>query len=156
MGIQVCEVAIELFEKLKKSLIRDRTFVGFVNAVLDRVPNALPVEEDASSFGYLIYVQTGSSVTKRAADIMPGDIITLQDAKLKGHKGIQTYNQGIGEGTPVVAVISEYEPKKSKVKAYQASQHVGNQVCHITTSHSLMILMRSFRPSSLLVIGWKI
>ena len=135
VGIQVCEVAIELFEKSKKSLIGDGTFVGFVNAVLDKVPNASPVEEDASSFGYLIYVQTGSSVTKRAADIMPGDIITLQDAKLKGHKGIQTYNRSIGEGTPVVAVISEYEPKKSKVKAYQASQHVGNQVCHITTSH---------------------
>ena len=130
VGIQVCEVAVELFEKSKKSLIGDGTFVGFVNAVLDKVPNASPVEEDASSFGYLIYAQTGSSVTKRAADIMPGDIITLQDAKLKGHKGIQTYQQKIGEGAPVVAVIGEYEPKKFKVKAYQASQHVGNQVRH--------------------------
>ena len=155
VGIQVCEVAVELFEKSKKSLIGDGTFIGFVNAVLDRVPNASPVEEDATSFGYLIYVQTGSSVTKRAADIMPGDIITLQDAKLKGHKGIQTYHRNIGEGTPVVAIIGEYEPKKSKIKAYQASQHVGNQVCQ-TEIHLLAILMRSFRPSSPLVIGWKI
>jgi len=155
VGIQVCEVAVELFEKSKKTLIGDGTFVGFVNAVLDKVPNASPVEEDATSFGYLIYAQTGSSVTKRAADIMPGDVITLQDAKLKGHKGIQTYHQNIGEGTPVVAVIGEYEPKKFKVKAYQASQHVGNQVCR-TMNHALAILMRCFRPSSLLVIGWKI
>lgn len=145
VGIQVCEVAVELFEKSKKSLIGDGTYVGFVNAVLDKVPNASPVEEDASSFGYLIYAQTGSSVTKRAADIMPGDIITLQDAKLKGHKGIQTYHRNIGEGTPVVAVIGEYEPKKSKIKAYQASQHVGNQVCRIEI-YGLATLMRSFRP----------
>ena len=128
VGIQVCEVAVELFEKSKKTLVGDGTYVGFVNAVLDRVPNTSTVEEDAISFGYLIYVQTGSSVTKRASEIMPGDIITLQDAKLKGHKGIQTYHQNIGEGTPVVAIVGEYEPKKSKVKAYQASQHVGNQV----------------------------
>ena len=128
VGIQVCEVAVELFEKSKKTLIGDGTYVGFVNAVLDRVPNTSTVEEDATSFGYLIYVQTGSSVTKRAAEIMPGDIITLQDAKLKGHKGIQTYHRSVGEGTPVVAIIGEYEPKKSKAKAYQASQHVGNQV----------------------------
>ena len=128
VGIQVCEVAVELFDKSKKTLIGDGSFVGFVNAVLDRVPNTSTVEEDASSFGYLIYVQTGSSVTKRASEIMPGDIITLQDAKLKGHKGIQTYHRSVGEGTPVVAIVGEYEPKKSKVKAYQASQHVGNQV----------------------------
>jgi len=155
VGIQICEVAVELFEKSKKTLIGDGTYVGFVNAVLDRVPNASPVEEDASSFGYLIYVQTGSSVTKRAADIMPGDVITLQDAKLKGHKGIHTYHQNVGEGTPVVAVIGEYEPKKSKFKAYQASQHVGNQVCH-KMNHIFMILTHPFRPSRLLVIGWKI
>ena len=130
VGVQVCEAAVELFEKSKKTVVGDGSYVGFVNAVLDRVPNASVVEEDASSFGYLIYGQTGSSVTKRAADIMPGDIITLHDAKLKGHKGIHTYNQSVGEGTPVVAVVGEYEPKKSKIKAYQASQHVGSQVCH--------------------------
>jgi hypothetical protein len=157
VGIQVCEVAVELFDKSKKSLIGDGTYVGFVNAVLDRVPNASPVEEGASSFGHLIYVQTGSSVTKRVADIMPGDIIVLQDAKLKGHKGIHTYHQNVGEGGPAVAVIGEYEPKKSKVKAYQASQHVGNQVCQChTTNRTLRILIPSFRPSSQLVTGWKI
>jgi hypothetical protein len=131
VGVQVCEVAVELFEKSRKTVVGDGSYVGFVNAVLDRVPNASTVEEDASSFGYPIYAQTGSSVTKRAADIMPGDIITLQDAKLKGHKGIHTYNQSVGEGVPVVAVVGEYEPKKSKIKAYQASQHVGSQVSHL-------------------------
>ena len=155
VGIQICEVAIELFEKSKKTVIGDGTYVGFVNAVLDKVPNASTVEEDASSFGYLIYAQTGSSVTKRAAEIMPGDIIALQDAKLKGHKGIQTYHRNVGEGAPVVAVIGEYEPKKSKVKAYQANQQVGSQVCY-AINHVSTVLIRSFRPLNLLVIGWKI
>lgn len=155
VGIQVSEVTAQLFEKSKRALIGDGTYVGFINAVLDMVPNASVVEEDASSFGYPIYVQTGSLVTKRAADIMPGDIIVLQDAKLKGHKGIQTYNQTVGAGTPVVAVVVEYEPKKSKVRTNQASQHVGNQVCH-TINPASMILMHLFRPSSPLAIGWKI
>jgi hypothetical protein len=131
VGIQVCEVAIELFDKSKKNVIGDGTYVGFVNAVLENVPNASTVEEDASSFGHLIYAQTGSSVSKRVADIMPGDIITLQDAKLKGHKGLQTYHQNVGEGALVAAVVIEYEPKKSKVKAYQTSHQVGSQVCYM-------------------------
>lgn len=155
VGIQVSEVAVQLFEKSKKVLVGDGTYVGFVNAVLERVPTASTVEEDASSFGYPIYVQTGSLVTKRAADIMTGDIIVLQDAKLKGHKGIQAYHQTVGAGTPVVAVVAEYEPKKSKVKTYQASQHVGNQVRHTTISSSI-VLTDLFRPLSLLVIGWRI
>ena len=145
VGVQVCEVAVELFEKSKKTVVGDGSYVGFLNAVLDRVPNASTVEEDASSFGYLIYVQTGSSVTKRAADIMPGDVITLQDAKLKGHKGIHTYNQSVGEGVPVVAIVGEYEPKKSKIKAYQASQHVGSQVRHPVIMPSLSSCVPSDR-----------
>ena len=156
VGVLVCEAAVQLFEKSKKTLIGDGTHIGFINAVLDEVPNASAVEEDASSFGYLIYAQTGSSVTKRAADIMPGDIIVLQDAKLKGHKGIQTYHRTVGAETPVVAVVGEYEPKRLKVRAYQASQHVGSQVCH-TINPASMILMRLFpRLLSLLAIGWKI
>ena len=31
-------------------------------------------------------------------------------------------------GEPVVGVIGEYEPRKTKVKVYQANQHVGYQV----------------------------
>ena len=155
VGVQVSEVTAQLFEKSKRALIGDGTYVGFVNAVLDRVPNVSTVEEDATSFGYLIYFQTGSSVTRRAADIMPGDIIVLQDAKLKGHKGIQTYHQTVGAETPVVGVVVEYEPKKSKVKTYQASQHVGNQVRGLICPASmvLMCFLRPLRPSA---IGWMI
>jgi hypothetical protein len=73
---------------------------GSVDAVLDRVPNASPVE-GTSSFGYLIYVQTGSSVTKRIAGTTSGGIITLQNTELKGYKGVHTYHRSVGEGSPV-------------------------------------------------------
>ena len=148
VGTQVNEVVRELSEKSKKTAIGDGTYVGFVNAVLDIVPNVSTVEADASSFGYLIYLQTGPSVTRRVAEIMPGDIIVLQDAKLKGHKGLKTYRKNIGEGTPVVAIIDEYRSRKSTVRVYQACQQPGNQV-RLTMNHASMILMLPFSPSSL-------
>ena len=122
-----------------------------MDAVLDRVPNASPVE-GTSSFGYLIYVQTGSSVTKRIAGTTSGGIITLQNTELKGYKVVHTYHRSVGEGCPAVTVIGEYEPKKSNVMTYQASQHAGTQVCH-TTNRTLTVLTRSFRPSSPLAVG---
>lgn len=127
VGVQICEVATELHEKSRKSLIGDGTYLGFLNAVLNKVPNALPFDLDSSSFGYLIYAQTGSSVQKRTADIMPGDIVMLQDAKLKGHKGLQSYHQNVGEGEPLLGIIGEFDPKKLKLRVFQANQHVGHQ-----------------------------
>jgi hypothetical protein len=131
VGIQIDEFTEGLFEKSKKTVVGDGSYVGFVNAVLENVPIASKVsEEDDSSFGYLIYLQNGHKVSKRTADIMPGDIITLENAKLRGIKGIKPYHQHVGEGSPVVAIIREYRPRKSIVAAYQACLRVGTQVCH--------------------------
>ena len=125
VGVQICEVATALFEKSKKSLIGDGTYAGFVGAVLSEVPNAAPL---SSGYGYLIYQQTGTAVQKRASEIMPGDVVELVDAKLKGHKGLQTYTQTVGAGEALLGVVGEFEPKKSKVRLYHANQHVGQQV----------------------------
>lgn len=126
VGVQICEVATALFEKSKKSLVGDGTHAGFVDAVLAQVPNAALVLPP--SYGYVIYVQAGPSVQKRASDIMPGDVVALYDARLKGHKGIHTYHQTVGAPEPLVGIISEFEPKKSKIRVFQANQHVGQQV----------------------------
>ena len=155
VGIQVYEGVIELFEKSEKTVVGDGTYVGFVNAVLERVINASTVEPDASSFGYPIYVQKGPTVIWRVADIMPGDIIVLQDAKLKGFKGLKTYLQRIGEGTPVVGIIIEHKSRKCSVKVYQACKQAGNRVRH-TINHVSTILMHPFSPSSLSLTSWKI
>jgi len=127
VGVQICEVAAELHEKSKKALIGDGTYIGFINAVLSRVPNASPID-DSTNLGYLIYAQSGASVQKRTAEIMPGDIIMLQDAKLKGHKGLQSYHQSVGEGgEPLFGIVGEFEGKKNKARVFQANQHVGQQ-----------------------------
>ncbi|KAJ7075808.1 hypothetical protein B0H15DRAFT_791412 [Mycena belliarum] len=125
VGVQLCEAATQLYEKSKKSLVGDGTYNGFVMAALDEVPNA--ARNPPPAWGYLVYSQSAASVQKRLSDIMPGDIVVLFDAKLKGHKGLATYTQAVGAGEPLVGIVSEFEPKKSKIRVFQANQHVGHQ-----------------------------
>ncbi|KAJ7016878.1 hypothetical protein C8F04DRAFT_1159009, partial [Mycena alexandri] len=99
VGVHLCEAATQLYEKSKKSLVGDGTYTGFVNAALHEVPNAARTAPPA--WGYLVYSQAGSS--------------------LKGHKGIATYSQDRWGGEPLVGIVSEFEPKKSKIR------HVGHQ-----------------------------
>lgn len=127
VGVQIHEAAAVLFDKSKKTLVGDGSYLGFITAVLKQVPNALQPTEPYDSFGYLIYGQTASEVWRRASDLMPGDIVVLQDAKFKGHKGLHTYNQIVGVGEPLVGILGDYEVKKAKVKVFQANQHVGQQ-----------------------------
>ncbi|KAF9533200.1 hypothetical protein CPB83DRAFT_846035 [Crepidotus variabilis] len=128
VGVQVCEVATTLFDKSKKTLVGDGTYNGFIRAVLTDVPNAAGEGVNTGQYGYLIYAQNGSNVQKRASDIMPGDLVELQDAKLKGHKGLQAYQQAVGgPNESVVGIIGEFEAKKSKIRVFQANQHVGQQ-----------------------------
>jgi hypothetical protein len=162
VGVQVCEIATSMFEKSKKTLIGDGTYTGFVQAVVATVPNAAPVPTASGEYGYVVYVQNGASVQKRASEIMPGDIVEIHDAKFKGHKGLQTYHQSVGAagGEHLVGVVGEFEAKKSKIRVFHANQHVGQQVC-------LFFVFLAFcspridydiycRLSSLLVIDWRI
>jgi myosin tail region-interacting protein MTI1 len=127
VGVFLHEASLALHEKSKRSLIGDGSYAGFVHAVFREVPQARTPEQDL--YGYLVYAQTGASVQRRASDIMPGDVIVLHDAKLKGHKGLGTYHQHVGgEGEVCVGVVNEVETKKSKIRVLQANQHVGHQV----------------------------
>lgn len=130
VGVQVVDSATRLFEKSKRSLVGDGSYAGFVRATMAQVPGAQCDLGDGEDWGYLIYAQTASSVQRRVAEIMPGDVIAFWDAKLKGHKGLHTYSQtvGAGENGPLLGVVSEVEGKKSKVRVWQANQHVGQQV----------------------------
>jgi myosin tail region-interacting protein MTI1 len=134
VGVQICEVATTLYEKSRRSLIGDGTYAGFVAAVLREVPNATQPAPPYDTFGYVIYEQAGPSVHRRASEIMPGDVIVLQDAKLKGHKGLQSYHQHVGAAEPVCAVVADCEVKKTKVKVFQANQRVGQEVRSIPFS----------------------
>ncbi|KAF8547171.1 hypothetical protein OG21DRAFT_958184 [Imleria badia] len=137
-GVRVVEAATALFEKSKRALVGDGSHAGFVRAVLAQVPGvmypgagAAPILSSDDDWGYVVYAQTGSAVQRRVSDILPGDVIAFSDAKLKGHKGLHAYTQtaGAGErgGGPLVGIVSEFEGKKSKVRVWQANQHVGQQ-----------------------------
>ena len=153
VGIRIADTIERLFKKSKRTVVGDGTYAGFVNAVLENVPTASAVlQGDESSFGRPIYFQKGPSVSKRVGDIMPGDIITMENVKLRGVRGIKPYRQFVGERGPVVAIIREYRARKSVVKAYQACQQVGTQV-HFLVDSTCTILMRPHRASSLSVTG---
>ena len=127
------EVSAAMFERSKKSVIGDGSYVGFVRTVLGQVPNAAQPTDSLESLGYLVYSQSVGAVHRRVSDIMPGDVVVVSDAKFKGHKGLQSYNQSVGVGEPLVGIVGDFESKKSKVKVFQANQHVGQQVrvaCH--------------------------
>ncbi|KAH9924333.1 uncharacterized protein BXZ73DRAFT_50533 [Epithele typhae] len=126
VGVQMHEVSAALFEKSKKGLVGDGTYIGFVAAVRAQVPTAAQAGAGLDGLGYLVYAQVAGAVQKRASDILPGDVIVVSDAKFKGHKGLQTYNQTVGVSEPVVGVIGDFEAKKSKVKVYQAN-HIGTK-----------------------------
>ncbi|CAE6471020.1 unnamed protein product [Rhizoctonia solani] len=112
IGVQVTQSAIALAEKGKKSIVGDGTGAGFVTAVLAGVDTAYK-----SSYGWLVFAQSGGKVQRRSSDIMPGDIVVMTDVKLKGHKGLQAYSTHVsGE---LVGVVSEFEAKKHKIKVWQ-------------------------------------
>ncbi|KAF8516812.1 hypothetical protein BU17DRAFT_50491 [Hysterangium stoloniferum] len=129
VGTNVHKAATALFERSKKTVVGDGTNQGFVNAVLEQVPQASKV-----SHGHLVYAQTGNVVSRRSSNIMPGDVVELIDAKLKGHKGLQSYHQSAGTlHEPLVGIVSEFDAKKSKIKVLQANQHVGSQAMEMVS-----------------------
>jgi hypothetical protein len=129
VGVHICEAATTMYDKSKKSLIGDGSFHSFVDLAIKQVPSALYPLDGPSTYGYLIYQQMAGSVQKRVADIMPGDIVCLSDARFKGHKGLQAYHINVGEdGIPLVGVVTDFDPRKSKLRVLQANQHVGQQV----------------------------
>ncbi|KZV60765.1 hypothetical protein PENSPDRAFT_593697 [Peniophora sp. CONT] len=127
VGAKLAEVANALLQKSKGTLVGNGSYAGFVSAALSHVPHARVPESSGSStqYGFKIYHQVASTVHTRAAEILPGDIIVLVDARLKGHKGLHNYSLSVGEGTACVGVVVEFEGKKAKVRCAQANQHVG-------------------------------
>ncbi|KXN80669.1 SH3 domain-containing protein C23A1.17 [Leucoagaricus sp. SymC.cos] len=130
VGVQICEIATTMYDQSKKSLIGDGTYRGFIDAVLNEVPNAAKPQHKQIPYGYLVYLQSGGQVQKRASEIMPGDVVEIVDARFKGHKGLGGYQQmvgGEGAGGALWGIVCESEVKKSKIRVFQANQHVGQQ-----------------------------
>lgn len=120
-GAKIVQSAQQIHERSKRLVIGDGSSTSFLYMAL------APTGASTTSLGHLIYAQTGGSVQKRLGDIMPGDIVALYEAHFKGHKG------GLGLGNysavwgsreePVLGIVSDFEAKKSKIKAYAVNQH---------------------------------
>ena len=82
VGVQVCETATSMFEKLKKTLIGDGAYAGFVQAAVATAPNATAaVPITSGDYGYVVYVQNRASMQRQVSEMMPGDIVEIHDAK---------------------------------------------------------------------------
>jgi myosin tail region-interacting protein MTI1 len=127
VGAYVAEAASRLLERSKRTLVGNGSYESFIAEALSQVPNASP-PHGPGEYGFLIYAQTAAQVHTRLTDIMPGDVVVLDGAKLKGYKGLHTYSMSAGEGAPCMGVVSEFDLKKLKLKALQASQRVGQAV----------------------------
>ena len=121
-GVHVVIATTRLFEKSKGTPVGDGSYAGFVRAVLAEVSET--VLHPGDEWGYVVYTQTGPTVHQRVSNILPGDVIAFEDARLKGQKGLFTYTQTLGDGEPLVGIVSEFDRKKCKVSVWQANQHV--------------------------------
>jgi myosin tail region-interacting protein MTI1 len=129
VGVHVGEAATRLLERSKRTLVGNGSYEGFIAEALSQVPNALPPQRQTpGDYGILIYAQTAAQVHTRVTDILPGDVVMLDGAKLKGYKGLHTYSISAGEAAPCMGVVSEFDVKKLKLKALQANQRVGQAV----------------------------
>ncbi|KAH9969884.1 hypothetical protein BC827DRAFT_1120357 [Russula dissimulans] len=124
VGVHVADAASGLLERSKRTLVGNGSYEGFIAEALTQVPNAAGPQRPGE-YGFLIYAQTAAQVHTRLTDIMPGDVVVLESAKLKGHKGLHAYSISAGEGSPCMGVVHEFDAKKLKLKALQANQRVG-------------------------------
>ena len=138
VGAQVGEAATRLLQRSKRTTVGNGSYEGFIAEALSQVPNASP-PRGPGEYGILIYAQTAAQVHTRLTDIMPGDIVVLDGAKLKGYKGLHMYSMSAGEGAPCMGIVSEFDVKKVKLKVLQANQRVGQAVRICVRALALML-----------------
>ncbi|PVF97683.1 hypothetical protein CPB86DRAFT_706640, partial [Serendipita vermifera] len=157
LGSRIVASAHNICEQSRNSRIGDGSSLAFLLAV------ATGAGASTTSLGHLVYAQTGGTVQKRLGDIMPGDVVALYDARFKGHKGglgLGGYSSSWGtRDGPVLAVVSEFEGKKSKIKAYAVSQHPNSSPTIDAPSYKLedlksgVVKVSLYRvPSNILVL----
>ncbi|KAH8085720.1 hypothetical protein HD553DRAFT_271152, partial [Filobasidium floriforme] len=115
--------SVAILDTHQPSVLQDGSSRAFVWAAL------ADAGIDANvGFGTLIWEQEGSTQHKRYDDIRVGDVVVLHDAKLKGKKGLISYQQQVGSvEEPMFCICSETESKKNKCKVWQVERG------HITT-----------------------
>ncbi|WRT67866.1 uncharacterized protein IL334_004840 [Kwoniella shivajii] len=127
-GAQLARSAQGIFNQGRKAYVGDGSPIGFVYVAMDnaKLPRPIP-----GQLGQVIFEQEGGSIMKRYDNPKPGDIAAFHDSKLKGKKGLTTYNQHVGSvEDPLVGIVAEFEERKHKLKVYQVERGVPEEVSY--------------------------
>lgn len=112
--------SVAILDTHQPSVLQDGSSRAFVWAALGDAGIDANV-----GFGTLIWEQEGSTQHKRYDDIRVGDVVVLHDAKLKGKKGLISYQQQVGSvEEPMFCICAETESKKNKCKVWQVERGV--------------------------------
>ncbi|WWC96190.1 hypothetical protein V866_003057 [Kwoniella sp. B9012] len=128
-GAQLARSAHNIFSQGKKAQVGDGSPAGFVLFAMDSAQ--LPRPDTEKGWGQVVFEQEGGSILRRYDDPRPGDIAAFHDSKLKGKKGLSTYNQHVGSvEEPLIGVVAEFEERKHKLRILQVERGVPEEVSY--------------------------
>ncbi|WVQ65693.1 uncharacterized protein L199_003871 [Kwoniella botswanensis] len=128
-GAQLARSAHNIFCQGKKAQVGDGSPAGFVLFAMDSAQ--LPRPDTEKGWGQVVFEQEGGSILRRYDDPRPGDIAAFHDSKLKGKKGLSTYNQHVGSvEEPLIGVVAEFEERKHKLRILQVERGVPEEVSY--------------------------
>ncbi|WVF68909.1 hypothetical protein IAT40_003682 [Kwoniella sp. CBS 6097] len=126
-GAGLARAAQGMFAQGKKAYFGDGSPAGFVFVAMDHAHISRPQQ----GWGQIIFEQEGGSILRRYDEPRPGDIAAFHDAKLKGKKGLSTYNQHVGSvEEPLVGVVVEFEDRKHKLRVLQVERGTPEEVSY--------------------------
>lgn len=117
-----------------------------------------PPTESNTSFGHLVFDQSGKSVVTHRDDIRPGDVVVIENAYFRGKKALGHYS------TDIVlqhGVALEFEARKSKARIAQVGEHTHSHptlesVRYAFLSLLYLSMMESLCSCSYTVTNWTI
>ncbi|KAK8858659.1 hypothetical protein IAR55_002888 [Kwoniella newhampshirensis] len=128
-GAQLARAAQGIFAQGRKAYYGDGSAAGFVLVSIDQAHLPRPAGE--GEWGQVVFEQENASILKRYDEPRPGDIAAFYDARLKGKKGLHTYNQHVGSvEEPLVGVVVEFEERKHKMRVLQVERGVPEEVSY--------------------------
>ncbi|WVQ96424.1 hypothetical protein IAU59_003529 [Kwoniella sp. CBS 9459] len=126
-GVGLARAAQGMFAQGKKAYFGEGSPAGFVLVAMDHAHIPRPQQ----GWGQIIFEQEGGSILRRYDEPRPGDIAAFHDAKLKGKKGLSTYNQHVGSvEEPLVGVVAEFEDRKHKLRVLQVERGTPEEVSY--------------------------
>ncbi|WVW84772.1 hypothetical protein I302_106807 [Kwoniella bestiolae CBS 10118] len=128
-GAQLARSAHNIFAQGKRAQVGDGSPAGFVFFAMDNAQ--LPRPNLEKGWGQVVFEQEGGSILRRYDDPRPGDIAAFHDSKLKGKKGLSTYNQHVGSvEEPLIGIVAEFEERKHKLRVLQVERGVPEEVSY--------------------------